>query len=140
MYLCPNPPLRPITPLLIQLLIVVRPQVVIIPCIPHKDRKAWILRLLRLLRLVPARIIRNTLAPRRVVRRRCGHGGERGDPELWSLRSSECGMSLRNRCAFTLDHDCLLILVFIHNGAQIGHLQAFEKRLEAHALLETSAC
>jgi hypothetical protein len=125
---------RPIASLLVRLPVVVRPLVVVIPRVPREDLKT---RVISLLPLVPTRVIRDAVAPRWVVRWRRRHIRERCDDELGSLRHRERRMCFRHP---RLIHHRLLVLVFIHDGAQICHLQAFQQRLETNTLPETVAC
>jgi hypothetical protein len=130
----PTIPLRPIASFRIRLLVVVGLWVVVIPRVPRKDLKA---RVLGLLSLVPTRVVRDTVAPRRVVRRRRRHIRPRRNLELWSLRHCERRMCLRNP---GLVHHSLFSLSLIHDRAEIRHFQVLEERLEANTLPETSAC
>jgi hypothetical protein len=75
-------PLRPVAFLLVRLVVVVRLGVVVIPRVPSEERKALVLSLLH---LVPARVIRDAVAPRRAVRRRRRHVGELRDNEIYAL-------------------------------------------------------
>jgi hypothetical protein len=125
---------RPITSLLVRLPVVVRLLVVVIPRVPREDLKT---RVISLLRLVPTRVIRDAVAPRWVVRWRRKHIRERCDDEFGTLRHRKRRMCFRHP---RLIHHRLPVLVFIHDGAQIWHLQAFQQRLETNTLPKTAAC
>lgn len=124
----------PLLPSYLRLLVIVRPRVVIILRVPRKDLK---IRVISLLSLVPTSIIRDAVASGRVIRRRRRHIWPRRDLELRAFRYRERRMCFRNT---GLIHGGLLVLVFIHDGAEIYHLQALEERLEANILPKTPGC